>query len=464
MLELNSSLANNLNLKKISKEEKPDDFYTFISSFLFGYYEKKLKENISESERESFKRLKSLQIQRSVIKKTIMTIPYNASSIQGIKYLKESFEFDKEYTESHRAVIRTSKSELLEKVHGKTDALLKENEDPFKSYLDKDRAYHKSWDRSIARENENENKNENILPVSSLVSKSKYQTSTVCSKSVLTLETNNVNNSGLFRSDSTNLSNSVSSLKLKKTTNKEKEKENKISWFRHKNDHNIKLESLDFVNLYHGLMFVLNDVFPSLKLLTQYLKDIAYICSKLEISIPWILPTGLVANQSYMKLKDVRIKPLNYSNYTFKLKVADINKLDRDKQIRAFMPNLIHSLDSATLVMLINNYFLQNECDCEYKNIYAIHDCFAVTSKNVDFIMNNLKMIYISLYADKGYLLKLNSEIINHIKNHIGNDFDEEKLIINLYKQNPLKFPDINEVLNEKYDISLVKYSEYIIN
>jgi len=234
-------------------------------------------------------------------------------------------------------------------------------------------------------------------------------------------------------------------------TNKTK-KDKRIAWFRHKENHNIKLESVDFVNLYRGLMFVLKDVFPSLKLLTQYLKDIAYICSKLEISIPWTLPTGLVANQSSMTLKDVRIKPLNYSNYTFNLKIADKTKLDKEKQIRAFMPNLIHSLDAASLVILINNYFDGYEYD--YKNIYAVHDCFAVTAKNVDFIINNLKMIYISLYANnpkgRGYLFKLNKEIIHHIKNHIGNDFDEDKMIINLYKQKPLKFPDIDEVLKEK--------------
>jgi len=163
-----------------------------------------------------------------------------------------------------------------------------------------------------------------------------------------------------------------------------------------------------------------------------------------------------------MKLKDVRIKPLNYSQYTFNLKVADPNKLDKEKQIRAFMPNLIHSLDSATLVMLINNYF--NSCISEYKNIYAIHDCFAVTAKNVDFIIYNLKMIYISLYASKEYLKILDKEIINHIKNHIGKDFHEDTFMINLYKQNPLKFPNINEVLKEKYDITLLKDSSYIIN
>jgi hypothetical protein len=117
MLGLNSSLANHLNLKKKSKEENPDDFYTFISSFLYKYYEHKLNENISDIDRDSFKRLKLLQIQRSVIKKTIMTIPYNVSSIQGINYLKESFEFDKEYTDSMINLLQNK------------DGFIEENED-----------------------------------------------------------------------------------------------------------------------------------------------------------------------------------------------------------------------------------------------------------------------------------------------------------------------------------------------
>jgi hypothetical protein len=35
-----------------------------------------------------------------------MTIPYNVSSIQGIKYLKESFEYDQEYTDSMKTLLK----------------------------------------------------------------------------------------------------------------------------------------------------------------------------------------------------------------------------------------------------------------------------------------------------------------------------------------------------------------------
>lgn len=43
-----------------------------------------------------------------------MTIPYNVSSIQGIKYLKESFEYDQEYTDSMKTLL-TEEMKILDK-------------------------------------------------------------------------------------------------------------------------------------------------------------------------------------------------------------------------------------------------------------------------------------------------------------------------------------------------------------
>ncbi|KAF8867486.1 hypothetical protein CPB85DRAFT_158204 [Mucidula mucida] len=126
------------------------------------------------------------------------------------------------------------------------------------------------------------------------------------------------------------------------------------------------------------------------------------------------------------------------------------------------MPNLIHSLDATSLILLINDYF--TNYDSEHKNIYAVHDCFAVTCKNVDYLIESLKMIYISLYADKGYLTKLNNEIITHIKSHVGDDFDLKTFRITLTNKKTIQFPNIDNVLKEKYDITLLKNSSYIIN
>lgn len=60
-----------------------------------------------------------------------------------------------------------------------------------------------------------------------------------------------------------------------------------------------------------------------------------------------------------MMVKDVRISPLNYAKHTFYKKIPVKNKDDKKKQMRALMPNLIHSLDAASMFMLINKYFIR---------------------------------------------------------------------------------------------------------
>jgi DNA-directed RNA polymerase len=132
------------------------------------------------------------------------------------------------------------------------------------------------------------------------------------------------------------------------------------------------------------------------------------------------------------------------------------------------MPNIIHSLDCSFLVLLLHKYF--NEFKANQKNIYCVHDCFAVTANNMDYIVNTLKIVYISLYSDKGYLLKYNSDLIKHIKNHIGDAFLEEELIIEIStekdhsKHRKIKYPDINKVLKKTFDRTTIKNSSYILN
>ena len=272
------------------------------------------------------------------------------------------------------------------------------------------------------------------------------------------LKNNNINSSegsDLFSVDSE-----------EKDQNKDHNKDNpdktkKQIWFQHREDSSIKLEQRDFITLYKGLNYILERVFPSLNLISQYFKDIALICSQLGINIPWHLPTGLVVQQSYMKIKETRVQPLNFSKNTFALKIPVREKYDKDKQMRALMPNLIHSLDSASLGLLIDNYF--NDYQNKTKNIYAIHDCFAVTCNNMEYIINTLKLVYISLYSDKGYLTKLDDDLKKHIKNHVADSFSEENLTINLANSKPIQYPDINKVLKHNLNVESIKDSAYIV-
>lgn len=365
MLTRDRTLAEKVNLTESSWEDQPNDLYSYVSSFLGGYFDNKLKEkDVSIEDRESYIRLKSLDIQRELIKLALMTKAYNATAHRIIKYLKELFEFDSEYT---KLVNNTSDLNLLED-----------------SY----------------RIDEN-------LKISG-------------------------------------------------------KKKNQF-WYRYKKNKNVMLEDLDFINLYKALDFILLDIFPSLVNIMKYFKEIASICVKLGLYIPWKLPSGLEPFQSYMKVKDARLKPLSFSKKTFSLKIYIKDQYDKNKQLRALMPNVVHSLDALSLCMLIDNYF--NLYNSKFKNIYSIHDCFAVTANNVNYISDTLKIIYIQIYSDKDFLHTFNSGVINNIKLHYGEaSFDEDKLLIYVKNCKPIPYPDINKVLKGDLKIESIKYSSYIVS
>jgi DNA-directed RNA polymerase len=166
-----------------------------------------------------------------------------------------------------------------------------------------------------------------------------------------------------------------------------------------------------------------------------------------------------------MLTDEIRIKPFHYSNKRFSLKILNKGRLNSQKQIIAFMPNLVHSLDAASLALLLTSFFKEIE---DVKNIYTIHDCFAVTANNMDNLINMLKLTYIKIYSEEMYILKLDKGIRDNIKNVYGdNALNDETLQINVSSfTSPLYFPDVNIVLGKKieFDFKSLKKSSYIIN
>ena len=47
--------------------------------------------------------------------------------------------------------------------------------------------------------------------------------------------------------------------------------------------------------------------------LLDYLKNIANISNKLNIPIPWILPSGLVVQQQFYAKETIKVKPFSYT-------------------------------------------------------------------------------------------------------------------------------------------------------
>jgi DNA-directed RNA polymerase len=154
----------------------------------------------------------------------------------------------------------------------------------------------------------------------------------------------------------------------------------------------------------------------------------------------------VTVKQGYLASDEVRLQPFTYSKKTVVLKLFNKEKYNIYKQIRAFMPNLIHSLDAASLALLIDLYFVSNS-----KNIYTVHDCFAVTANNVEYLISLLQFVYTKLYKDDIYLEGLDKAIRQHIKQHYGEQcFNEETLEINIQDQPKMKFPNINYVIGKQ--------------
>ncbi len=228
-------------------------------------------------------------------------------------------------------------------------------------------------------------------------------------------------------------------------------------------NNNVYLNNKDLALLVNIMEKVISNEFPKLNEFSLYLNEIAKICVNLNITISWPLPTGLKVNQYYVDSEAIRLKPFKFRSKTFSIKVSS-GKVNKRKQIRALMPNLIHSLDAASLCLLINMFYL-NHCDDSKKiNFFAIHDCFAVTANNVTNLIKYIKLVYIKIYSEDSYLEKFDIGIINIIKLHYGNEsFDENNKIITV-NDVTFKYPDVNEVIMGKIKAFKIQKAEYPIH
>jgi len=127
---------------------------------------------------------------------------------------------------------------------------------------------------------------------------------------------------------------------------------------------------------------------------------------KLNIKTNWINPNGTIVSQKYVKTtpKVIKTKVLNkQSSYTLiEPKEDDIISIHR--QNNAIVPNLVHSMDSANISILVNNIIKNNydynlpenikNIDKNYINLLTIHDCFATNANDVEFMLFHVKLAF----------------------------------------------------------------------
>lgn len=363
LLSNETKVFKELNISKTSKGDDPKDFYTFMKNSLTLIFKGNSgSENISESDRESYKRLNSVLWDRKNIKQAIMTIPYNASLFSIIQYIKDTLK----------------KCELSEE------------------------------EFEISKQNETLRKQKLVQGIKP-ITRWYGMADQVIPKRMIT--------------------------------------------------------DRDIFLLANTINDVINRDFPKITKLSDYLLNVASICNSLGIPISWSLPHGLHIYQSYLLTKTAAIKPFTFVKSSFKLRVSDKTQFDKSKQKIALMPNLIHSLDAASLSLLYDRFYAAHK---PIVNFYAIHDCFTTTCDKVDSLINLLKVVYLSLYTEDNYLRKFDKGIIDSIKYHYSNDcvYDSDNRIF--YLENvKYKLYDIEEVLGKNLPTNLtsdlINESQYLI-
>nr|ADO51613.1 rnapol [Moniliophthora roreri] len=237
------------------------------------------------------------------------------------------------------------------------------------------------------------------------------------------------------------------------------QKNDKHNIFIYKHDKNIILIYKDFYTLVKNIEELIYTEFPKLREFNDYLRRVAEICCQLNLTISWILPTGLNVNQNYQDFQAIRLHPFRYKSKTFKLLIKS-NKTNKAKQIRALMPNLIHSLDAASLALIVDAYFKENKIN----NFFAIHDCFAVTPNNIEELIKKIKLVYIKIYCDNNYLKDFDKAIIDNIKLHFGNESfcDKSKKI--KFDGKELNYPFVENLTLGKIEANNILKSIYLIN
>jgi hypothetical protein len=222
-----------------------------------------------------------------------------------------------------------------------------------------------------------------------------------------------------------------------------------------------RLKGTEIIYLAKIIHNTLYDTYPSLKLFVKYLNDINELLNEisLEIGIVWNTPSGLNLEQKYLEtIPEIKTKNIlgRRKSYTIQKTIPKINKM---KQKRGTMPNLIHSMDAGNISLLVN-IFIKNNNNI---NLVTVHDCFLTDANNIDMIHFHVRLAFLRIYQDENFIEDFHNNLINYLKN-LGIKFNSNNTKIYLNDNNMLiipKKPNFKNNLDLSYNLF---NSPYFIN
>lgn len=162
---------------------------------------------------------------------------------------------------------------------------------------------------------------------------------------------------------------------------------------------------------------ILFKMHPILEEIMIYFQSMVKLLNQLEIPVTWITPSGLVLSQRYSRFTTYDITSVIQSKrrkITLSKPELDVNKkikLNSIKQINAFVPNFIHSMDASNVILLIKEVNKKHKFD-----VLTIHDCFATQANTADILSHLVKEAFISIYSKNQCINNFHIHVISNIK------------------------------------------------
>jgi len=138
-------------------------------------------------------------------------------------------------------------------------------------------------------------------------------------------------------------------------------------------------------------MDAIGDLFTGANETMNWLTACAKLISTVGHPVAWVSPIGLPAIQPYRLSKSATVLTL-LQTVTLAENSDDL-PLDKKRQVSAFPPNFVHSLDSSHMLM--------TALEMEKRGLYfsAVHDSFWTHACDVDEMNEALRETFIELYS-----------------------------------------------------------------
>ena len=125
----------------------------------------------------------------------------------------------------------------------------------------------------------------------------------------------------------------------------------------------------------------------------DWFKSIVREYNKDKQAMTWVTPVGFPVIQDYRKF-ETKTLDTNFDSIQVRFRHdVPTNKLDGSKCSSGFAPNIIHSYDSAHLMMTINRL-----ADMGIKDFGVVHDSFATHLGHVQELSDQLRLTFIEMY------------------------------------------------------------------